>query len=380
MSNALTPAQLLKFALFDKGLSLAESARRALRELNGDRAVSPHDYASTSGIILELDDDVWVNAPIELYNRNFVSHTPYQLLYDDGFRVEGEGLSVGASFWPQPSYHGTAGPWGPINNFVVTHGDRARLSPVRSCAMTCTFCNVPYDDPINVYALKSPEAALSAVRTAVTDPLQPAHHLLISGGTPKPKDVGWLRELYARMLVELPDVPIDIMMVPLPELFDLRELAKLGLNELSINIELFNRERTREYARQKYNQGLNFYLDFIERASNELGIGRTRSMLMVGLEPPEDTLAGVRAIAERGGTPVLSPFRPDPATPLRSLHPPSTDLMLKTYLEAHEIVERYGVAIGPDCPPCTHNTLNFATGTDGTLAYPHKRPTMLGHS
>lgn len=197
----------------------------------------------------------------------------------------GEGLSVGASFWPQPSYHGTAGPWGPINNFVVTHGDRARLSPVRSCAMTCTFCNVPYDDPINVYALKSPEAALSAVRTAVTDPLQPAHHLLISGGTPKPKDVGWLRELYARMLVELPDVPIDIMMVPLPELFDLRELAKLGLNELSINIELFNRERTREYARQKYNQGLNFYLDFIERASNELGIGRTRSMLMVGLRP-----------------------------------------------------------------------------------------------
>ncbi len=53
--------------------------------------------------------------------------------------------------------------------------------------------------------------------------------------------------------------------------------------------------------RHKYNQGLAFYLDYIEQAAAALGPGRVRSMLMVGLEPMEMTLAGVAAIAERGG-------------------------------------------------------------------------------
>jgi hypothetical protein len=379
MFTELTGAQQLKFALLHAGLALDESAVIALREFNGDRALSPNDYASTSGVILELDDDVWVNAPIEQYNANFVSQSPYRLSYDDGFVVHGQDLESGAAFWPQPAYHGGSVPSGKLNNFVVTHGDRCRLSPIRSCAMTCTFCNVPYDDPLDVYALKPVDAMMSAIRTALSDPLQPAQHLLISGGTPKPKDVGWMRDLYDRVLRELPGVPVDIMMVPLPGLFDLERLAKLGLHELSINIELFNRERAREYARQKYNQGLDFYLDFIEQASEQLGVGRARSMLMVGLEPLDDTLAGVRAIAQRGGTPVLSPFRPDPATPLKNLEPPSADLMITAYLKACEIANEYCVTIGPDCPPCSHNTLNFAVGGDGKVVYRHERPRMLGN-
>ncbi|ABM16755.1 radical SAM protein [Mycolicibacterium vanbaalenii] len=378
MDGDFTPAQQLKFALLDEGLALHGSAWTALRELNGTRSLSPHDYASTSGVILELDDDVWVNAPIEAFNPNFVTQSPYQLLYDNGFRVEGQGLVSRATFWPQPAYHSTTGPWGPWNNFVVTHGDRGRLSPLRSCAMTCTFCNIPYDDAIDVYSLKPVDALLAAAHLAIDDPIQPARHLLISGGTPKPKDIGWMREFYERMLTEFPNIELDIMMVPLPGLFDLPRLAALGLHELSINIELFNRDLTREFARQKYNQGLALYLDFIEAATTELGVGRARSMLMVGLEPVEDTLAGVRAIAERGGTPVLSPFRPDPATPLRQLKPPSAETMIDTYLRARDITEEHGVALGPDCPPCSHNTLNFATDSAGALHYQRDRPRMLG--
>ena len=379
MSEEFTQAQRLKFALLDRGLSLTESAIAALHGLNGDRSLSPHDYASTSGMILQLDGDVWVNAPIESYNSNFVSHSPYKLSHNDGgFTVHGDGLSSSALFWPQPAYHGTTGPSGPMNNFVVTHGDRARISPIRSCAMTCTFCNVPFDDPIDVYMLKDVPAMLAAADVALTDPLQPAQHLLISGGTPKPKDIGWLSGLYERMLTELQGAPLDIMMVPLPGLLDLGRLAALGLNELSINIELFNRERAREFARQKYHQGIDLYLDFIEHSAKELGVGRARSMLMVGLEPLEDTLAGVRAIAQRGGTPVLSPFRPDPGTPLANLRPPDADLMMNAYLRARDISSSYGVPLGPDCAPCTHNTLNFANESDGAPRYRYERPAMLG--
>jgi radical SAM family protein len=376
MSTTLTAAQRLKFQLLAEGLEISRAARTALGEITGQGDLTPADYASTSGLILQLDDDVWVNAPINDYNPNFVSGSRYVLDHAaDGFLVHGGGLASPAKFWAPPSYHGRTAGFGPLNNFVVTHGDRARLSPVRGCAMTCTFCNIPYDDPLDVYRTKPVDALLEATRIALSDATQPAYHLLISGGTPKRPDFGFMQEVYRRVLIEFPQAPADIMMVPLPGLLDLTELDKLGLNEISINIEVFSESHAAEVMRHKYNQGLTFYLDFIEEAAGTLGPGRVRSMLMVGLEPMEMTLAGVAAIAERGGVPVLSPFRPDPATPLRDRKPAGAAELEQTYLRAVEVAASRGAVLGPDCPPCTHNTLSFVTpGSAG--AYRHPRPVM----
>lgn len=240
--------------------------------------------------------------------------------------------------------------------------------------MTCTFCNIPYDDPMKVYSLKSIEGSVEAVRRALEDPAQPARHVLISGGTPKPKDAGFQRELYRSVLDAFPDVDVNTMMVPIAGVLDLAELRAHGVNELSINLEVFGRDRAREVARQKYNQGVPFYLNFVEEATNVLGPNTVRSMLLVGLEALEDTLAGVEAIAQRGGVPVLSPFRPDPVTPLRDTRPPSAEELRDVYLRARDIALRHGVALGPSCPPCSHNTLNFAEDLTGAVTYPYSAP------
>jgi hypothetical protein len=376
MSDTLTVAQRLKLQLLAEGLGISQPARKALDEIAEHGNLTPADYASTSGLILELADNVWVNAPINEYNPNFVSDSRYFLDYGtDGFLVYGAGVASPAKFWSPPGYHGRVESFGPLNNFVVTHGDRGRLSPVRGCAMTCTFCNIPYDDPLDVYGTKPIDALLKAARVALSDGRQPAHHLLISGGTPKRPDFDFMRELYRRVLLEFPGIPVDIMMVPLPGLLNLPELNKLGLNEISINIEVFSETHAKDLMRHKYNQGLSFYLDYIEQAADTLGPGRVRSMLMVGLEPMDMTLAGVAAIAERGGVPVLSPFRPDPATPLRDRKPSGAAGLEETYLRAVDVAASHGVSLGPDCPPCTHNTLSFID--PGSLtAYRHPRPVM----
>jgi biotin synthase-related radical SAM superfamily protein len=154
-------------------------------------------------------------------------------------------------------------------------------------------------------------------------------------------------------------------------------LKELGVNEFSINIEIFNREIAKKVMRKKYDLGTTHYLDFLESSAEIVGGNKMRSMLMVGLEPMEDTLAGVRAIAERGCVPVLSPFRPDPATPMRDASPPTADFMRETYLRAHEITTELGTPLGPSCIPCGHNTLSFATELSGDAYRFYAHPNMI---
>jgi hypothetical protein len=237
--------------------------------------------------------------------------------------------------------------------------------------MVCKSCNIPYEDR---YRTKPMDSMVEAVRLAVEDPLQPAHHLLVSGGTPSRRDVGYLRDVYERILTEFPTLATDIMMVPVDGLFDLQRLDSLGLNEISVNIEIFDRTIAADVMRQKYRQGLDYYLQFLADAASILGGDRVRSMLMVGLESVDSTLDGVRAIVERGCVPVLSPFRPDPATPLSGMTPLSAQQFEEVYLRAVDIAAGANIALGPDCPPCSHNTLSFVRPG---AAYRHPMPQMI---
>jgi len=360
MSTTLSKADRLKFHLLAEGVSISATARQYLKAHDGTHELSPADFASTSGVILRLDDEVWVNAPIADFNPNFVDTPRFRLdTTENGLVVYGLGFESKADFWLSPRYHGMIDDNGiPLNSFVFTHGDRVRLSPIQGCAMACKFCNIPYEDK---YGTKPIDTMLSALRRALDDDVQPGRHVLISGGTPRPADHNYLRAVYAEVLQSFSGVEIDIMMVPVPGLLEVRDLARLGVHELSINIELFTSTDARTFMSQKQRQGIDHYLDFIAEASAVLGPGRVRSMLMVGLEPMEGTLAGVSAILERGGVPVLSPFRPDPSTPLHDFAPPDAMTFQETFLRADELAQAAGTELGPACPPCTHNTLTLST-------------------
>lgn len=372
----LTPTQRLKFRLFAEGITISPAARHRLDTLCGQRQLTPADYASTSGLILRLDGGIWVNAPVSDYNPNFVL-TPRSLLdiASDTFVVRSDDIESAASIWLPPLYHGQQLSTGrPANHFVFTHGDRVRLSPIRGCAMRCRFCNVPYDDP---YELKPLDSMIEALDMAFADPLQPARHVLISGGTPKKRDIPYLRRVYEMVLMAFPERRIDIMMVPLTGLFDLPKLKELGINELSINVELFSSDLARELMPQKSRHGLSSCLDFISEAVKALGPGRIRSMLMVGLEPMHQTLDGVRAIIQAGGVPVLSPFRPDPCTPLRDIAPLSANELEEVFIRASEIADAAGGQLGPSCPPCTHNTLTLTSAKETQIRELNIEPAMV---
>jgi hypothetical protein len=370
----LTPAERIKLDLLSEGLAITPEAQAYIDRANGDRPMTPADYASTSGIILVLDEDVWVNAPIVDYNANFVVAPANRLVGDQhGLAVEGPDGTVRARFWLPPAYHDQLNDHGePYNSYAFTHGDRVRISPIEGCSFTCTFCNLPYEFR---YRRKRVEGLVDSVARAIADETQPASHVLISGGTPRPEDYEYVKDVYEAVITGFPDIAVDIMMVPLDELMNVAWLNRIGVNELSLNIEIYNRDIARRKMAKKHKQTLEYYLDFIESAAEELGPGRVRSMLLVGIEPLEDTLAGVDAIAARGGIPVLSPFRPDPETPMRDHEPPPAPLLAEAYLRAQEVAARHDVTLGPSCLVCMHNTLTLpgdAAGVGGgSFGSPH---------
>jgi len=200
---------------------------------------------------------------------------------------------------------------------------------------------------------------LDSVARAIRDPLLPAQHVLISGGTPKEEDYDYLKEVWSAVPKAFPAMAVDVMMVPMPGLLEPEELRAMGIHGLSLNLEMFGDEASKRTMRAKADLGKTYWFDFIGRAAETFGPGKVRSLILVGLEPLEDTLKGVEALAERGCDPVLSPFRPDPHTPLRNMQPPTIEFLAEVYERSVEIVERHGVKLGPRCIPCQHNTLTF---------------------
>jgi hypothetical protein len=354
----LPPLQRLKIDLMTDGLVVSAAAAAALCHDGDDRPLTLADYASTSGIALELVPDIWVNAPLAEHNPNFV-RTPHHVLdYLDGrFYVLSGGTQYPANPLPVPAYHDQLNPQGePYTYYGITHTDRVRISPIAGCSFDCRFCDLGYKFR---YHTKPAERLIEATVRALDDPVLPAKHMLISGGTPRPEDTSYLTDVYCQVAHAFPNLDVDVMMVPVPGLLALDDLRSWGIHGLAINMELYNEQVARDFMPRKASITRKRYLDTIEQAVNLFGPGTIRSLLMVGLEPMKDTLLGVEALARRGCEPVLSPFRPDPATPLRDLPPPTADYLEEIYLRAKEVTDQYAVKLGPRCIPCQHNTLTF---------------------
>jgi radical SAM superfamily enzyme YgiQ (UPF0313 family) len=281
-----------------------------------------------------LGKDIWVNAPLHDHNPNFVPEAAPHLLDigETGYVIHSQGESYPVRPIPVPAYHNERNSSEePYTSYAITHTDRVRISPIEGCGMVCTFCDLPYQFR---YRRQRVDGLVGSVARALEDQALPARHVLISGGTPKPEDYDFLRTVYHEVPKSFPGIAVDVMMVPAKGLLNLRELREAGIHGLSINLEIFNNDISRKMIRPKYDLGRQYYLDFIEEAATEFGRGKVRSLLLVGLEPLEDTLEAVEELVRRGCDPVLSPFRPDPHTPLRNAAPPTVDFLVEAYERA----------------------------------------------
>jgi len=354
MSSNLTTARRLKLDVLERGISIEPDALAMLTG-SGAHQLVEHDYVTTGGLTLVLGDDIYVNAPVDYA---FCANPAATLTYGTkGYALEDGIASIPARVLPLPGYlfPQTTAPRG-----IMTHADRIRISPIDGCSCSCRFC----DWPLVPYATLDTDGLIDGLAIALDDLTLPARHVLVSGGTPRPGDRPYMDDVYMRAIKASP-VPVDVMLMPRDGTGLVDRMVDAGASGFSINLEIFDRPTALALCPNKEHVGLDGYAGFIAHAVERTGgrgTGRVRSLLLVGLEPPESTLEGVRFLAELGCDPVLSPFRPADGTELASTPPASADLMEQVYLEGREIAENLGVRLGPRCIPCQHNTVAFPDG------------------
>jgi hypothetical protein len=360
-TTELSALQQLKISCMAQGIRICPEAADQISR-HGEIPLTIHEYATTGGVTLRLPDHIYINAPFDDW---WVQDPEAALMTGpepNTYHVIFRGEAFPSEVLPLPGYLGARDADGHrAVDSVMSHADRIRISPIHGCAFGCKFC----DSARRRYIRRPLQQLMDAYAIARADTELPAHHALISGGSPSPRDVGYLDAVYEHIIRNSP-LPVDVMFTQRPD--DIVErLANWGIYGYSINMEIYDPELAAQIMPQKHRHSLKVLAQNLERALGCVGGGgRVRSLVLVGLEPEQSLLQGVEFLARLGCDPVLSPFRPANGTPLSHVRPPDAEQLQRIYLNAMEITERYGVKLGPRCIPCQHNTLTFP---DGSSAY-----------
>lgn len=340
-----------------------------LDALGGNDALTIHEYATTGGITLELQDEVLVNAP---FDEPYCPRSPLELSFLDEELVvalDGEDPLRVERVLPLPGYLSATDAEGRlVRDTTMSHADRIRVSPIEGCAYNCSFCDLA----ALKYRLRPVEQILQGIDVALADTTLPPRHLLLSGGSPgmAEKQQRYFEtvchEVVRHIRAATRDFPepfdVDVMMSARPDGPEFVErIVEAGAASFSFNVELYSDEGARRHIPLKHKRARPHLEATIARAVELLGrdSGRVRSLIIPGLEPIEATLEGVEWLASLGCHPVLSPFRPARGTQLAARAPVSADDLATVLAESRRIVARHGVALGPRCAPCQHNTLSF---------------------
>lgn len=364
-SEAKDNLLLWKLSLLHYGIFLS---RGDLVQIKKDGFKTPFSVrtGTSGGLELSLPGDIAVNAPLvisDVKRTDIVGHYVGggELLIKNSltsYEIQAS-LSLTPKFYEKKTSSGK-----PMSTVGQQCFDRLSFGLGR-CGFwdnpntRCKFCAYNLN-LVQEADHKSLEDIIEVVSASVSEAINPAQHIMLTGGTSTDKNYGMNFLRLVKELRLVTDVPISIMMSPPRDLSLLEELQKAGVSELSVNLEVYNEIYAKEIVPGKFFKiGRKLYKDCFIRAVNIFGIGRVRSLILVGLEPETDTVGGVDYLTKLGVVPVLSAFQPMAGTDMALTPKPGMLQLLSTYNKAREVAESNGLFLGPRCAPCQNNTISM---------------------
>jgi len=138
------------------------------------------------------------------------------------------------------------------------------------------------------------------------------YHVCLGGGTRLPllRNIDYFLECTNEIRKRNPKVPIWIEMVPPEYDSDIERMIESGATSFGFNIELWDETLREDVCPGKSQVPIKRYIEAAKKVTALLGSNRVGSVLIVGIEPIENSIVGSDTLAANGIQPCIIPFKP----------------------------------------------------------------------
>lgn len=345
----------LKISLLIQGVRLSPAAHDYISQKNTIK------NATFNAIDVSIFDGLKINCPIDI---PFSFLSPYHVEYDSlnklqlyckHFFISNITVDTNENILDRKTASGV-----PYSSIGFKTNDRVRIRHTSVCyfkehGQSCSFCESKHTKKYNFL-----DSDIYEVIDAYEREVDFRHYLI--GGASEKNDMEPAKiKKIIQHIRKRSSKPIYLMSLPPDNISHIYDYYQLGLNEVAFNIEIYNRKIAAELMPGKGKIPLTQYMNALEESTRYFGKkGNVRSMLIVGLEPEETLLEGIKDLCTIGVSPMLSIFRPMPLTILKHIVPPTIENTKRIYKTAEDICMQYGLHLGPTCDQCQNNTLSLS--------------------
>lgn len=211
-----------------------------------------------------------------------------------------------------------------------------------------------------------PEQVRRAVAAAAADTPELLTQVMIVGGNERNLDVGFTRQvdLVTAASEELDRaglgdrVSVHLIAMPPRDLSLIDRLGESANVHAGFNLEIWGAQRFTEIAPGKHRDyGQPAILHALEYLRDVVGPYRAHSILIAGLEAPEDTLNGARWLADQGISPIINSYHSDQHSVLGLTIRPHYTTLAAVAQGLNAIHEDYPVL--PYWKGCGRNALDY---------------------
>ena len=340
----------LKVALLNQGVSIDNSINKNLKN------------AVYRSIDINLDFNgkkVTLNCP---YMINFAKISPFYI--DNKYCLSYAGIPLFNvtidELMITENLKTTSGK--PISKIIYMSEDRLRIKTMSGCDykknhIGCDFCDNP--DKCTYFDLNDIYESIKCASNIYKDRL---NHFMIGGGTDFRKDYWFIVEHVIKYIHSDNSLPNEITLMVAPfEIYRLKKLKELNLNDLSVNIEIYDDTLAKQIMKGKGIERKEYFNFFEEAKKFWPDFGDLRSMVIVGIDTTDNLIKLVSKLVNMGVQPVLSIFRPLPNTPLENHSMPSNEYLENIYFICDNICKskNRNYTLGPKCSACRNNVLSI---------------------
>ena len=361
----------IKAKLLTEGI---RATSRALAGLGAAHKEQHHglfgwDFEDHVGRLLP-DDFVLSDGTVVQFRGN--SRSPYLLdLAEDGLALyDGELRLASASLLPRPRfYSATTGDGASMVKIAQIGGEDCLFVCYQnycshfSRGQQCLFCNLVSTKQTYDSVLTRKQAGQIAEVAAAAFAEGTCRHVLLTGGCfGREQEVKTVVEVVRaiRKALQVDTVPGTILPSPATNPDHLRAYREAGIAAIGYSLEIWDEALYRAICPGKSSSTSHReFVTAIEEAVRVFGPGNVYGVFVLGLEPRDSFLEGVRALTGIGANVVPFVWSPNPGSRLEGHRAPAWRWYVDVMQEAAELVVASGVPSGTEnhCYRCDGNSL-----------------------